>query len=156
MGKKIITSNLRSYEETEQNRNRIETRRISVVSVKEGQDGWQGCRQWCRIERRRELRHYCSIETVYAITSLSEDQVDAKTLLHLNRRHWGVEVIHRIKDVLLQEDASTIRKGNAPFAMAMIRSFKLYFIKKVVKMKPKEGHEFLTNNIKYIRKVTDW
>ncbi len=47
--------------------------------------------------------------------------------------------------------AFTIGKGFFSFAMAVIRSFNLCFIKKVVKVRPKEGHEFRANNAKYIK-----
>lgn len=35
-------------------------------------------------------------------------------LLNLNRKHWGIEIMHRNKDVMLGEDGYTNRFDNAP------------------------------------------
>ena len=50
-----------------------------------------GIAQVCRITRRRIVRDKESVETVYAITSLTPDQAAAARLLDLSRAHWGIE-----------------------------------------------------------------
>lgn len=111
--------------------------------------GWKGVEQWCQIKRTRWIKGKKSVEYTYAITSLSKERADPKKLLALNRGHWGVESFLWVKDTLLSEDASTIRTGSAPQAVATLRNFKLAFIKKMG-FRPKEGHEFLFNNKKII------
>ena len=145
---------MREYSEVNSGHGRVEERRIRVLSVKE-KDGWKGVRQWCEIRRKRWIKGKESIEFAYAITSLPPEKTTAKQLLELNRGHWGVESMHWLKDTLLKEDASTIRTKNAPQNAAIIRNIKLFFINKI-NMKPKEGHEFLANNIKFLYKTTDW
>jgi len=39
------------------------------------------------------------------ITSLSKVEASPQVLLDLNRKHWGIEIMHRNKDVFLGEDA---------------------------------------------------
>lgn len=47
-------------------------------------------------------------------------------MLGLSRGHWGIENrLHYVRDVSLGEDASHIRTGNAPQAMAAIRNLVL-------------------------------
>ena len=153
-GAKIIDNEILEYNTINDGHGRVEERRIRVL-IAPKIDGWDSVKQWCQIKRTRWIQGSKSVEYAYAITSLSRDQASPKRLLQLNREHWGVESMHWIKDTLLREDASTTRKKNAPAAIACLRNMKLFFIKKLG-MKPKQGHEFLFNNIKYIRKSTDW
>jgi predicted transposase YbfD/YdcC len=64
-----------------------------------------------------------SVEIDYAITSVSRAQADAQTLLDWWRGHWGIENrSHYVRDVTLNEDASRIRKGDAPQNLAALRN----------------------------------
>jgi hypothetical protein len=49
--------------------------------------------QVCRITRRRAVGAKESVETVYAITSLSAEAADAARLLALSRGHWAIESV---------------------------------------------------------------
>jgi hypothetical protein len=40
----------------------------------------------------------------------------------LGRGHWGIEALHHIRDVTFCEDASQLRSGTAPRAMASLRN----------------------------------
>lgn len=56
----------------------------------------------------------------YYITSLTDIEAFARAV----REHWGIEAsLHHVLDVSFQEDASKIRKDNAPDNMAVIRHF---------------------------------
>lgn len=64
-----------------------------------------------------------SQETVYVITSLTRQQATAADLLALNRQHWSIENrLHWRRDTGFAEDASRIRSGNAPHALASLRN----------------------------------
>jgi hypothetical protein len=66
------------------------------------------------------------VELHYKITSLSADQANPTDLLQLSRSHWSIEnQLHYVRDVTLGEDASRIRTGAAPQAMAAIRNLVL-------------------------------
>lgn len=43
-------------------------------------------------------------------------------LAALVRGHWSIEALHHIRDVTFAEDASRIRAGQAPRAMASLRN----------------------------------
>ncbi len=52
------------------------------------------------------------------ITSVS---VSAEAMLKSIRSHWGIESMHWVLDVVFNEDASSIRQGNAPANNALIK-----------------------------------
>ena len=67
--------------------------------------------------------------------------------------HWGVEVYHYIKDVVLREDYSKIRKGNSPSNMSIIRNvviniFHAHKIKNIT-----QTMRLLRNNTKKIMSI---
>lgn len=101
-----------------------------------GEVAWYGLRQWCRITRTRtDLKQgKTTTETVYMITSLPVSMTTPKQLLALNRNHWSIEnKLHRVRDTLLHEDASTIRTGNAPQAMAALRNITVRLLRNIHK-----------------------
>jgi predicted transposase YbfD/YdcC len=80
--------------------------------------------QALRIRRRRlnlATGRWSTI-TVYAITNLSTADAGPADLADWLRGHWAIETLHHIRDVTYGEDASRIRTGNAPRAMATLRN----------------------------------
>ena len=62
----------------------------------------------------------------YYITSLTDIEAFANAV----RKHWGIEAsLHHVLDVSFQEDASKIRKDNAPDNLAVIRHFVIAMLK---------------------------
>ncbi|ANZ21623.1 hypothetical protein SNOUR_42680 [Streptomyces noursei ATCC 11455] len=59
---------------------------------------------------------------MYAVTSLSAEQAAPAQLAALIKDHWKIEALHHTRDVTFAEDASQIRTGNAPWAMATWRN----------------------------------
>ena len=43
------------------------------------------------------------MEVVYLIASLAATETASEVLLCANRDHWGIEIVHRNKDVILGE-----------------------------------------------------
>ncbi|WP_231953839.1 hypothetical protein [Actinoplanes derwentensis] len=62
------------------------------------------------------------IRTVYAITNLIAAQAKPANLAGWLRGHWLIESLHHVRDVTFGEDASQVRTGNAPRALAAIRN----------------------------------
>lgn len=61
-------------------------------------------------------------EVAYCVASLTPTRADAPDLGHLLRGHWGA-IENKIHwDAIFNEDASTLRTGTAPQAMAIIRN----------------------------------
>jgi predicted transposase YbfD/YdcC len=107
----------------------METRRIEVVPV--GHVKWPGIKQWGRIIRTRIHKKTGVVEReeVCFITSLGSSQATPAELLAYNRNHWSIEnQLHRNKDTLLKEDASTIRTRAAPQAIAALRNLTLHLL----------------------------
>lgn len=143
---------MKEYTTQDSAHGRIETRRIRVVPADQYYQDWHGIKQICQIKRSTWKKDKKSIDYAYAITSLPPETHGPKQLLEINREHWAVESFHWLKDTILNEDASTIRTKNAPETLSLIRSLKLFLIKKFG-FKHKEGHEFLFNNHKLIEKL---
>ncbi|MFV2127191.1 ISAs1 family transposase [Micromonospora sp. LOL_013] len=74
------------------------------------------------IERAVTVKGRTSYQAMLYVTSLTAGQDDAADLLAYVRQHWGIEVLHWVRDVTFREDASRIRTGNAPRVMATLRN----------------------------------
>ncbi|WP_406500037.1 ISAs1 family transposase [Streptomyces sp. NBC_00846] len=101
---------------------RAEIRRIKVATVNNLL--FPGARQAVQIKRRRTDRKTgkTTITTVYAVTSLTAEQATPVQLARLIRDHWKIEALHHVRDTTFAEDASQLRTGNAPRAMATWRN----------------------------------
>lgn len=101
---------------------RSEIRRIKVATVNNLL--FPGARQAIQIKRRRTDRKTgrTTIKTVHAVTSLTAEQATASQLARLVRDHWTIEALHHVRDTTFAEDASQLRTGNAPRAMATWRN----------------------------------
>ncbi|HEY0421641.1 MAG TPA: ISAs1 family transposase [Acetobacteraceae bacterium] len=122
---------------------RIETRMLQATSSLAAYLGpaWPGLAQVCRITRRRVARGQESVETVYAITSLTAEQADATRLLALSRDHWSIENrLHYVRDVTCREDQCRTRARAAPQVLAALRNTVLTIIRRSGR-KPVEGFE---------------
>lgn len=109
---------------------------------------WPDLAQIVRIERRRELKTLCQRQVIYAITSLPPERYDAEKLLALARDHWQIENrLFHVRDITFKEDASRIRSGNAPSAVAHLRNAALTVIRKQ-KLKPRPAREAFAANPK--------
>lgn len=84
------------------------------------------CGQVACLERYREDIKSGKIqnETVYLITSLSQDDANGERLLTLIRGHWGIEnKSHYVRDFTFDEDRSKVRTKSGPRIMATLRNF---------------------------------
>lgn len=101
---------------------RSEIRRIKVATVNNLL--FPGARQAVQIKRRRTDRKTgkSTVKTVYAVTSLTAEQATPSQLARLVRDHWTIEALHHVRDTTFAEDASQLRTGSAPRAMATWRN----------------------------------
>jgi hypothetical protein len=97
---------------------RSEIRRIKVATV--NNLFFPGARQAVQIKRRRTDRKTgkTTVKTVYAVTSLTAEQATPAQLARLVSDHWKIEALHHVRDTTFTEDASRVRTGNTPRAMA--------------------------------------
>ncbi|HVF11087.1 MAG TPA: ISAs1 family transposase [Abditibacteriaceae bacterium] len=106
---------------------RIEVRHLDVRSVPADLAwlDWPGCRPVFALHReircKKSGRH--RQESVYGITSLSEQEADAASLLAMVRAHWQIENgVHWVRDVTYDEDRSRVRSGHLPQVLAALRN----------------------------------
>ena len=116
---------------------RLEKRTLRTTTVLTLAQKWKGMKQGLEITRERTIKGVTTVEVVYGITSLSEQEADATRLLELTRGHWGIENgLHYVRDVTMGEDASRVRSGNAPQVMAAMRNLVIFVVAQVAE--PKE------------------
>jgi hypothetical protein len=99
---------------------RTEIRTLKAVSV--SQFGFPHAARVLRVTRKtRNLdaspRRFRTV-TVYGISSLPFEQARPARLADLLRGHWAIEALHHVRDTSFAEDASQVRTGAAPSAMA--------------------------------------
>ncbi|MFC8278167.1 ISAs1 family transposase [Streptomyces sp. NPDC057271] len=99
-------------------RARSEIRRIKAATVNSLL--FPVARQAVQIKRRRTDRKTgrSIVKRVYAVTSLTAEQATPSQLARLVRDHWTIEALHHVRDTTFAEDASQLRTGNTPRAMA--------------------------------------
>jgi len=134
---------LKRAETVEKDHGRIETRRIAVRTKLPSRldEKWLGLTAIYRIERRREMKTYCTRQVIYAITSLPAGKLEPAALLQLARDRWQIENrLFHVRDVTFGEDACRMRSGSAPRALADIRSAALTLIRRIGQ-KPRPARE---------------
>ncbi len=109
-------------EEVDKDHGRLERRRYWITEdlrTLPDTEQWKGLRSIGMVERRCWVGDTETVERRFFITSIP---ADARRFAHAVRGHWGVENrLHWRLDVVFSEDASRIRKGNAPAIMTSIR-----------------------------------
>jgi predicted transposase YbfD/YdcC len=120
------------FEGVEKDHGRIETRRCWVVE-KDAVDWlereeWPGLASIAAVQSERKIRGKTTTETRYFISSLAGK---ARKLADATREHWAIEnSLHYVLDVTFNEDASRIRKDNAPENLVVLRRIALNMVKK--------------------------
>lgn len=110
---------------TDRGRGRVETRTIQLLKAPEDLD-FPHVAQVFLIERRVADRagKLISAAACLGITSLTPDRGTPAKIASLARGHWSIENgSHYVRDVTYGEDASRVRTGTAPAAMATLRAF---------------------------------
>ncbi len=82
-----------------------------------------GAVQVAQIRRTRTHSGKKTVEVVYVITSMTSAEAPPAQLAAWVQGHWGIENrLHRVRDVVFDEDRSAVRTGHAPRVMAILRS----------------------------------
>ena len=87
----------------------------------------------------------------YPAASVRDYCSGAYTLLASNRNHWGIEIMHRNKDVILGEDGYTNRCDNAPRNIFSLTAFVLKILKFVAHSPTRAIEHFQDNKNRAIR-----
>jgi predicted transposase YbfD/YdcC len=105
-------------------RGRDEIRRLKAAAV--DRLSFPHAAQALQVVRRTVRNGKTTIERAYALTSLDTLHDHTGHLAQYIRRHWWIEnKEHHVRDVTFGEDASRVRTGSAPRAMAGLRNLAL-------------------------------
>lgn len=121
------------FESVEKDHGRIEIRRCWVVEDDairwlEKQDQWPGLKSIAAIHSERRIGKKTTTETRYFISSMAGR---ASKVVSAAREHWAIEnSLHHVLDVTFNEDASRIRRDNAPENLTILRKIALNLVKK--------------------------
>ncbi len=89
---------------------------------------WTGIKSLIRVERVGTRTGKAYRQVVCYINSIV---ATAKEFAHGIRGHWGIENrLHWVKDVVLNEDNSTIRMGKAPANLSIMRAIALNLLRR--------------------------
>ena len=81
-----------------------------------------GARLIAQLKRRVRRKGKKTSETVYLISSLTLEQLNALGWIKLKRGYWVIESrLHHALDVSLDEDRSRVRNANAALVLGMFR-----------------------------------
>lgn len=84
--------------------------------------GFPGARLIARLQCRVRRHGQRSTETVYLISSLTRERLDARGWLQLKRGYSVIESrLHHALDVSLDEDRSRVRQPNAALVLGLFR-----------------------------------
>jgi predicted transposase YbfD/YdcC len=112
--------------ELEKDHGRIERRSISAVTGLgwlSGAKAWKGLAAVIRYRSSRTVGEQTTLTDRYYISSIA---ASAETFAGLIRGHWSIENrLHWSLDVLFREDASQVRKDNAPLNLNILRKMAL-------------------------------
>ena len=141
-----------SYIALETNKGRSELRHMIVSNCTDTiSKDWKGLRQVVAVYRRIKDKGKISEEMAYFISSR-----DGNAFLYAEgiRNHWGIEnSLHWVKDVILKEDASKIKTGNAPQNISTIKNIGINILRKN-DYKVAQGIRLVANDILTLYNMT--
>lgn len=122
---------------------RVETREYKIVQVPDGFT-LPGARQIVQVTRTRKKQGRPGPgkkRVFYYVTSLDARQADPARVAEVIRKHWGVEVLHWVRDAVLGEDAHTARTGALPRVWAILRNLAITLLRLAGHIRYKEAFE---------------
>jgi hypothetical protein len=110
-------------EESTKGHGRLAHYRLQATSRLTGHLDWPGQKQVCRLTRRVLRQGEETIETAYAVTSVSGNEAGTAQLLHWWRNHWHIENrLHWVRDTIFGEDDDRVRHPGAGQVLAAFRN----------------------------------
>ena len=101
---------------------RIETRKVTVyqnVEWLQDRHAWPGLKSVIKVESRREIGDKIETETRFYLASAVLTAIVAAAFV---RGHWGIEnSLHWVLDMVMRDDESRVRTGNAAANLAIIK-----------------------------------
>jgi predicted transposase YbfD/YdcC len=118
------------HAEDDHGHGRDERRTVKIVSLTAGLSFPHAAQAICLTRRIRPAStNKWPTVTVYAVTSLRVTDATPADIAGWIRGHWSIEVLHHIRDVTFNEDASQVRTRNGPRIMATLRNLIIGILK---------------------------
>ena len=120
-----VGAHLQTYTDTTDEKGRILTRTLTASTLLTEHTDWPGLQQVYQYTTHQQQKNTGEVKCCvrYGITSLTPERASAADLLKLSRQHWTIEnKLHWVRDVVFQEDASSVRTGVIPQVMAAMRN----------------------------------
>src|SRR5437588_8346945 len=123
-GTSALPTDFRRAQTVEKGHGRLEKRTITVSSMLADYSTWPELAQVFKLESQRtNALGITKTEVRYGVTSLPASLADAKRVLALSRRHWGIENgLHYRRDATMREDHAQLRMEHAPEMLAIINN----------------------------------
>ena len=120
------------------------------------ENDWSSVKHVCRVTRFRQGKkngqwNEPEKEVVYLIARFPNGEASPEALLSANRGHWGIEIMHRNKDVILGEDGYTNRSDEAPRNIFSLIGFALKILKSVSPSPTRAIEQFQDDRNKALR-----
>ncbi|WP_193921729.1 ISAs1 family transposase [Desmonostoc muscorum] len=127
-------------------KDRLTTRTVEVFDDLNGIDlSWAGIKSLIRVERTGTRGGQPYHEVVCYISSLIHP---AREFARGIRGHWSIENrLHWIKDVVMKEDDSKIRMGNAPANLSILRAIAINILRRNGHLSITIAQRFISNDI---------
>lgn len=131
----------------EKNGGRLEKRAISVcydTSWLSMKDEWKGLKSVIMVDRTTTSSKGTTSETSYYISSLNKEP---KEILDIIRKHWGIESMHWLLDVIWDEDNSKIASDNGNKSFNAFRKLAIMLHRNYIKNLSKKTKPTTTVNM---------
>lgn len=103
---------------------RLDERELTISSLLADYQPWPYLAQVFQVVRTSQRGRRRKREIRYGITSVPATVASAEQVLRWVRGHWQIENgLHYRRDVTLDEDASLVRRGQAPQVLATLNNF---------------------------------
>lgn len=89
---------------------------------------WQNLKSIGVAIRKSEEKGKITVEKRYYISSLPADAIKFATAV---RKHWGIESMHWVLDVVFNEDSNRTRKDHSPENLALLRKFAFNILRNI-------------------------
>lgn len=109
------------------------TEDINWLSTKQQ---WKNLRSIGVAIRKSEEKGKITVEKRYYISSLPADAVKFSNAV---RKHWGIESMHWVLDVVFDEDSNRTRKEHGPENLSLLRKFALNILRNIETEKTMSG-----------------
>jgi predicted transposase YbfD/YdcC len=122
---------IKSFKEITKGHGRNEKREAFITSdikwMVEAKKDWNKLTSIGMVKYQREENGQKTIEKRYFICSIDDN---AEKFSHIVRKHWGIESMHWVLDVVFNEDSKRIRKDNGPENLSVLLKFAYNYLRK--------------------------